>query len=299
MSLSQFHFSLHCRVSVTSFLYFNWHSTLRSLQKSFLMHSLKVKFPGFTFLLVIICFLKSFSGTAQENYEIQVYGSQTIAKRNTMVELHSNFTFDGSRETIDGVLPTNHVFHETVEVTHGWTTWFETGFYLFNAIGNDHRTSYVGSHIRPRVMVPKSWNWPVGVSLSVEAGFQKTKYSEEDWSLEIRPIVDKQLNKWYFSFNPTFEKSLHTMGKREGFVFAPNVKTSYKFTSIIAAGVEYYGALGTLFRYLPYQSQQHQIFIAADLDWSPYWELNFGYGMGFTESTDNSIAKVILGYRFH
>jgi len=27
----------------------------------------------------------------QENYEIQVYGSQTMTKSNTMFELHSNF----------------------------------------------------------------------------------------------------------------------------------------------------------------------------------------------------------------
>jgi len=29
---------------------------------------------------------------SQENYEIQVYGSKTMQKRNTIFELHSNFT---------------------------------------------------------------------------------------------------------------------------------------------------------------------------------------------------------------
>lgn len=84
-------------------------------------------------------------GKAQENYEIQVYGSQTVLKGNTMVELHSNYTFDGSKGVADGVLPTNHVFHETVEITHGWNSWFETGFYFFNTIGNEMRTTYVGN----------------------------------------------------------------------------------------------------------------------------------------------------------
>src|SRR5437016_1090399 len=81
---------------------------------------------------------------AQDNYEIQVYGSQTVAKGNTMVELHSNYTFDGQKKTEAGVKPTNHVFHETIEITHGWNSWFETGFYFFNTIGNDNRTNYVG-----------------------------------------------------------------------------------------------------------------------------------------------------------
>ena len=240
-----------------------------------------------------------FWGDAQENYEIQVYGSQTVANHNTMVELHSNFTFNGQQQAENGVLPTNHVFHETIEITHGWTTWFETGFYIFNAIGDDHRTTYVGSHIRPRVMAPASWGWPVGVSLSLEAGYQKREYSEDDWTLEIRPIVDKQLGKLYLSVNPTFDKAFHGPDKAMGYVFSPNVKAAYNITKTVAAGVEYYGSLGPLNNFQPYQSQQQQLFTAVDLDWSPDWELNFGYGWGFTRSTDNSIFKVILGYRFH
>jgi hypothetical protein len=41
------------------------------------------------------------------------------------------------------------------------------------------------------------------------------------------------------------------------------------------------------------------LFAAIDLDWSPDWELNVGYGLGLTRATDNEIFKVILGYRFH
>ena len=35
----------------------------------------------------------------QGNYEIQVYGSDTVSPGNTMVELHSNFTLNGSKTT--------------------------------------------------------------------------------------------------------------------------------------------------------------------------------------------------------
>ena len=241
----------------------------------------------------------SFPGMAQENYEIQVYGSPTVAKGNTMVELHSNYTFDGQKSAEGGVLPTHHVFHETIEITHGWNSWFETGFYFFNTLGNDHRSTYVGSHIRPRVMAPASWKWPVGVSLSMEAGYQKREYSEDDWTLEIRPIVDKQLGPLYVSFNPTFEKSFHGAGKNSGYVFAPNLKAAWSFSKLVAGGFEYYGSLGALNRFETYQNQQHQLFAAIDLDWSPDWEFNAGYGWGFTRSTDNAIFKVILGYRFH
>jgi hypothetical protein len=35
---------------------------------------------------------------AQDNYEIQVYGSETVPAGSTMVELHSNYTFRGGDE---------------------------------------------------------------------------------------------------------------------------------------------------------------------------------------------------------
>ena len=43
---------------------------------------------------------------AQDNYEIQVYSSEATPKNVTMVEIHSNFTVDGSKQMINGVLPT-------------------------------------------------------------------------------------------------------------------------------------------------------------------------------------------------
>jgi hypothetical protein len=213
--------------------------------------------------------------------------------------LHSNFTFDGQRTTENGVLPTNHIIHETIEITHGFTDWMELGFYFFNAIGNDKRTTYVGSHIRPRVRIPEKWHWPVGVSLSAEVGYQKPEYSEDDWTLELRPIVDKQFKKLYVAFNPTFDRSLHGINVNEGFVFSPNIKVNYAITKVIAPGVEYYGSTGPINSFLPIQQQQHQLFITIDLDVSKDWEFNVGYGVALTNAGDNAIFKIIAGRRFH
>jgi len=58
-----------------------------------------------SFCLVILECSTPFFSRAQDNYEIQVYGSQTVAKGNTMLELHSNFTFDGQKATENGVFP--------------------------------------------------------------------------------------------------------------------------------------------------------------------------------------------------
>jgi hypothetical protein len=235
---------------------------------------------------------------AQDNYEIQVYGSDLVPRHDTMVEVHSNFTVDGSKTAQDGVLPSNHAVHETLEITHGFTDWFETGFYVFTSIQPDGGWMWVGDHIRPRIAVPEKWHWPVGVSISQEIGYQQRTFSTDTWSYELRPIIDKKLGRWYLAFNPAFEKSLHGQNVNKGFEFSPDFKVSYDFTKKIAGGFEYYGAFGPATDFDPARDQQHQFFPSIDLNLSPKWEFNFGVGVGVTASTDHLIVKGIIGRRF-
>jgi len=79
----------------------------------------------------------------------------------------------GERQTIDGVYPTYHQEHETVELPEGLNGWSEVGFYVFTSEQNGRGVQWVGDHIRPRVRVPDSWGW--------------------------RPIVDKSIGRWYFA----------------------------------------------------------------------------------------------------
>jgi len=117
-------------------------------------------------LLISAAWISPAGTLCAADYEIQVYGSETVAPRRTMVELHSNYTLKGERETINGVFPSHHALHETLEITHGFTSWFETGFYVFTSIQPGAGWEWVGNNIRPRIRVPAEWNWPVGVSLS-------------------------------------------------------------------------------------------------------------------------------------
>jgi hypothetical protein len=75
----------------------------------------------------------------QDNYEIQVYGADTVAPGATMVELHNNFTVEGSKSIMDGVRPTNHAWHETI-----------------------------GDHIRPRFRVKAGYD----ITKKINAGFE-------------------------------------------------------------------------------------------------------------------------------
>ena len=235
---------------------------------------------------------------AQDNYEIQVYASELVPPRNTMVEIHSNFTVNGSKTVVNGVQPSNHAEHETLEITQGFNEWFETGFYVFSSIQPKGGWQWVGDHIRPRFSVPQKWHWPVGVSISQEIGYVRPSFATDTWTYELRPIIDRTLGPWYFGFNPAFERSLHGLNVHHGWTFAPAVKVSYDITKKVTGGFEYYGATGPATEFDPLAQQEHQIFPTIDLNLSPKWEVNLGVGWGLTPATDHLIVKCIIGRRF-
>jgi hypothetical protein len=237
-------------------------------------------------------------GRAQGNYEIQVYGADTVAPTDLMVELHSNYTVDGQKYVIDGVYPTNHQEHETLELTKGVNDWSEVGFYVFTSEQDGHGVQWVGDHIRPRVRAPDSWHLPVGLSLSTEIGYQRAVYSPDTWTWEIRPIIDKAWERWYVAFNPALERTLHGPDVKQGLGFSPGAKLSYDFSRVVSGGFEYYADYGRLGDFDALHEQQQQLFVVTDLNVSPVWEINIGVGVGPTSATDHLIVKGILGRRF-
>jgi len=233
---------------------------------------------------------------AQDNYEIQVYGSGLTEKRHTMFELHSNYTINGSISMQDGVYPSNHVIHETLEITHGFSRWFELGSYLFTSIGSDNRTALTGVHLRPRISIPEDHGLPFGISLSTEFGYQNPEFFGSRWAVEIRPIFDKEAGKFYFSVNLPIGRSLDA-NQNGNWEFSPSVKSSFEVSKKVSLGLEYYAGLGENHNLDPVSQQKHQLFGAVDWAFHPDWEFNAGVGYGLTAATDKWIIKMILGYR--
>lgn len=258
--------------------------------------------PSLATLGLVACLAAALAATprleAQENYEIQVYGSETVPRGVTMFELHSNYTLKGSRVVSPfGELATQHQIHETVEITHGFNGWSELGFYWFMSKPSGQGLQWVGTHLRPRVRAPESWGLPVGLSLSQEIGYARARFSPDTWTYELRPIIDKDIGRWYVSLNPVLGKSLRGPSSAEPFEFTPNVNVGYDLTKKVNLAVEYYGATGSVVKRAPIEDQQHQVFGAVNLDLGPAWEFNLAYGTALTAGGDKSIVKMIFGRR--
>ena len=232
---------------------------------------------------------------AQADNEIQVYSSPTIQNKWTIFELHSNYTFQGSKLLSDP--KSANWTNETLEITHGFGKNFELGFYTFTGFApQGGGYEYLGNQIRPRVTVPQEWKWSVGASLSVEFGFfRPDDTSSFFWQGEVRPIIDKTINNWYFSFNPNIE--FKVSGEDKGTVIAPQFKTVYTIKQKVGIGIEYYGALGSFKKIEPSHLQEHLLGPMIDLYIHPMWEVNTGFLFGLSENSNQRIFKLLLGRR--
>ncbi len=48
--------------------------------------------------------------------------------------------------------------------------------------------------------------------------------------MELRPIIDKQIGRWYFTVNPALERSFHGPSVPQGVGFSPSAKFSYEWS---------------------------------------------------------------------
>src|SRR5438034_530328 len=151
------------------------------------------------------CLLFPSPTAAQDNFQIQVSGSQTVSPGSTLVELFSNVAAQGTTRTENGLLRSQGAFHETLGITQGWTAWSETGFFVLTSVQPDSGWEWAGARVQPRVRVPDGWHLPVGLSLSVQLGYARRPLATDTWTLSIGPIIDKQWGPWYVSFNPTLD----------------------------------------------------------------------------------------------
>ena len=231
---------------------------------------------------------------AQADNEIQVYASPTVGDKLTIFELHSNYTFKGPKDLPDP--KSAHYLNESLEITHGFGNNFEMGLYIFTTYTPDGKYEYLGSHIRPRITAPQSWKWKVGASLSAEFGFFRPSSNQPFyWEGEIRPVIDKTIQRWYFSINPNMDFVLN--GDNKHFGFGPQIKTVYTIQQKIGVGFEYYTSIGNFQKIDPINEEEHLLGPMIDLYLNPRWEFNAGFLFGLTPKSNQQILKILIGRR--
>ena len=237
--------------------------------------------------------------SSQDLFEIQVYPYDTVEPGHTMLEFHTNFIPSGTTDAGDGVYANDRQMHLTIEVTHGFTPFFEVGFYIETApYVPDVGSKFTGWHIRPRFRFPESKTFPFKVSLSLEYAFNRPGFNPNTQTLELRPIFERQNGRLYLSINPDLSVAIRGPESGSAPTLEPNAKIGWDVSTKISAGIEYYAETGPVKHFDPLSQQHHILLPAIDLNLSPDWELNFGVGRGLTNTSEHWILKGIVGYRF-
>lgn len=233
------------------------------------------------FVLVVLAGLAR-TAHAQDEFEIQVYDSETEKVGNPGLEVHLNLhQYTDARDEL----------HLTFEPHYGFRKWLELGGYFQTSYTSAPDASYAGVKLRAKFRWPsKLWCGRLGLAVNFEISNVPAQFEPNVWGSEVRPIIDVRIARFYGAFNPIVDTDL--AGKLAGRPqFQPAVKLGVNVTRALMLGVEGYSAFG------PFTSLGSEDmlrgYIAADITES-WWDLNLAVGVN-SGIDDHPIAKLIFG----
>ena len=227
---------------------------------------------------------------AQDPFEIHVYEYEPLTRGQHSLEAHLNAIPQGTGQREGTLLPTHGQTHLTAEPTVGLTPNFALGFMFLSAWEPGYSPQFAGWRVLPHVYAPDSWGLPVRLGFVAEISFQKTRYEENARRVELRPIIDKEFEKWQVVFNPVFERATRGPGTQHGWNFEPALLLRRKREGF-SPSLEYYGGVESINRRPHAQPQVHQLFADGDWELGPVFHVNFGVGFDVGSRGPGAILK--------
>lgn len=246
---------------------------------------------------------------ASDAFEIQVYNSEINEPGKKSIEVHYNNVLSGKTTSdYDGHIPFDKLNHLTFEFAYGLTDYLELGAYVQAAMTKQSELKYGGAKLRTKWVVPKSKSGDWDFGINVEVSKIPHEFEEDEYGAELRPIIGYSFGSNSIYFNPIFGLSL-TANTNQTPAFEPALKYQYDTKRGYALGFEYYADLGATNEIFSQDSSKTEsfkralkngdqyLFLAFDLTKGPI-ELNIGLGQGLTGSSNNYVAKTIIGFDF-
>jgi hypothetical protein len=226
--------------------------------------------------------------SAQDPFEIEVYGYRTAARAEWELDTHLNYIARGTRAFDGTVAPNEHQAHLAFELTRGLTDHLELAAYLLSAYRPGSGFEYAGARVRSRVRAPDAWRLPVGLSVAAELEFSPAAYDESAIGLEIRPIVERRVGRLLLDVNPVIERGLraHGAARAGGWELEPSARLGFTVSPTLDLSFEYYGKLGGTAA-----DRVHQLYPGVDLQLGEDFDLNLGVGFGLTSAGSRTVLK--------
>ena len=244
-------------------------------------------------VLAIVALFAASRASAQDPFEIEVYGYETAPRSTWELDGHLNYTAIGTSVADGTVAPTARQGHLALELTRGLTDHWEVAAYVLSAHRPGLGLEYAGARVRSRIRLPESWRLPVDVSVGAELEFSRAAYDENAAGLEIRPIFEKRIGRVQLDLNPVLERGLRERGtgRDAEWEFEPSARVGVEVSRAVGLSVEYYGKTGLFDHSLPSGEQVHQIYPGVDLKLGDDFVINIGVGFGTTPAGSRLVVK--------
>ena len=209
-------------------------------------------------------------------------------------DLNQHFVFGRRGRKEEGVNAPRNGMLVTSEIGYATTTWHEIAVYLPVAREFSGDVFGGGFKVRNSFVVPNSGERPIAGGLDVEIRHQSARFSDANWAMTLRPILDLRTGPWQLILNPALEIPFG----RSSPVFAPAVRGVQQVAERVWLGLEHYMEFGRIDRWETTARQGHQLFATVDFRVGEKAGLHLGLGHGLTHNSDRWAGKVILSFDF-
>ena len=230
---------------------------------------------------------------AQDPFEIHIYEYEPLLRGRYSFEAHLNLIAQGTPSRDGTLLPTERQTHLTLEPTFGLSDNFALGFMFLNAWKPGYSPQFAGWRILPHAYAPEKWRLPFRLGFVAEFSFQTTRYEENSRRIELRPILDREFERWQVVFNPVVERAIHGPGTAHGWNLEPALLLRWK-RKTFSPSLEYYGEIASINVAPRAQPEVHQLFCGGDWEVSQEFKMNLGVGFDL----GNRGPGVVLKGRF-
>ncbi len=241
--------------------------------------------------LALAIMLLAFPAGAAGFDEFQIFDGRIAEQGLPDLNIHLNA---GRRGRLgDGGAPRNGVL-ATAELGYATAPWHEVALLLPVAREFSGDTYGGGFKLRNTFISPGAEDRPFAYGVDIEIRHQSARFSETDWAMTLRPIIDMRSGPWQLILNPAVEIPIG----RGGPIFAPAVRGVRQVAPVVWLGLEHYMDFGRISRGEGLPQQAHQLFVTTDIKLSNRFALHFGLGHGLTHASDRWLGKMILSVDF-
>lgn len=238
--------------------------------------------------LVLYVFSLPMSANAASADEIQVYDDAINDVGELNVDVHMNYVPSGIKDSAyPKEIPAHHNSRITPEFGYGLTKNLEGGLYIptirsgngdWYLEGLKFRLKYLADHEKTGVY----WG------MNFELGKVAHRTSEQNWNLEVRPIIGYRTDEWNFTINPIL--GFAVSGNDHTPTFEPAFKIGHKLTNKTWVNFENYSDFGPVNQM---RSLVQETYLTVDTEVFGH-DFNIGVGHGWTQEANDWTLKAIL-----